>query len=160
MSAAWREMTMNLGELCTRPAVTCEPHFAASDLARLMRKHHVGDLVVVSTTSDGVRPLGMVTDRDLVMQVMAPGVDPQLVTAADLMSPSTAAFASETAYDAIWHMRRKGCRRLPVVDAHGCLVGVVTLDDLTRFLANEFVELGRLSQRQLDVESARLPALP
>lgn len=151
---------MNVGNICVPSVATCEQHYSASDIARLMRKHHVGDLVVVKTEDGQRRPLGMVTDRDLVMQVMAPGMDADVVTAADLMNPVACAFASESVYDAVWHMRRQSCRRLPVVDAQGGLVGVLALDDILRFLAAELGELGRLSQRQSELEGDRLPALP
>jgi signal-transduction protein with cAMP-binding, CBS, and nucleotidyltransferase domain len=151
---------MRIGELCTRSVVTCNAHCSAADIARLMRKQHVGDVVVVEPVEDGQRPLGVVTDRDLVLQVLAPGIDPSAAKATDLMSPAITALASEGVYDAIWHMRRKGCRRLPVVDAQGRLAGLVTLDDLTQFLATELVELGRVSLRQHELECARLPALP
>jgi signal-transduction protein with cAMP-binding, CBS, and nucleotidyltransferase domain len=151
---------MRIGELCARSVVTCEAHYSAADLARLMRKHHVGDVVVVESVEGGQRPLGIVTDRDLVLQVLAAGVDPATATASSLMSPSITALASEGVYDAIWHMRRKGCRRLPVVDAQGKLAGLVTLDDVTQFLATELTELGRISQRQQQLECARMPALP
>jgi signal-transduction protein with cAMP-binding, CBS, and nucleotidyltransferase domain len=151
---------MRLGELCTRSVVTCGPNDSAADLARLMRKHHVGDVVVVEAVEDAQRPLGVVTDRDLVMQVLATGADPATVTASTLMSPACNALGSESVYDAVWHMRRKGCRRLPVVDDHGRLLGLVTLDDLTRFLAQELTELGRISGQQSELEGARLAPVP
>lgn len=151
---------MRIGELCTRAVVTCNEHCSAADLARLMRKHHVGDVVVIEPVEGGDRPLGVVTDRDLVMQVLAAGIEPTVAKATDLMSPAITALASEGVYDAIWHMRRKACRRLPVVDPQGRLTGLVTLDDLTQFLATELAELGRVSLRQQELESARLPALP
>ena len=147
---------MNVGELCARQVVTCDPNASAWDVASLMRQHHVGDVVVAETADGGRRPVGIITDRDLVMQVMARRVEPERVTAADLMSPVVTALATEGVYDAIWHMRRQGCRRLPLVDASGALVGLATVDDLTQFLAEEFVELARVSPRQRQIESERL----
>jgi CBS domain-containing protein len=151
---------MQLGELCTRSVITCATQCSAADVARLMRQHHVGDLVVVEAVEGGQQPVGVVTDRDLVMQVLATGADPSTVSAADLMSPACTALSTEGVYDAVWHMRRKGCRRLPVVDSHNRLVGLLTLDDLTRFLAQELIDLSRIPQRQSELESARLTRVP
>ena len=86
---------------------------------------------------------------------MAKGVNPDLLRAGDLMSVDlVTAFESELVYDAIWHMRGKGIRRLPVVDAHNHLLGVLTADDVTEFLAEELTEVARIAPRQIKREEA------
>lgn len=150
---------MRIGELCSRSVTVCDAKDSAQALARLMREQHVGDVIVVDRTGGMRRPIGIVTDRDLVMQVMAPSVDANAVTAGDMMSPVHTAAESELAYDAVWAMRRKGCRRLPVVDAHGGLVGIISADDLTQFLAEELTELARVSPQQRRDERERLDAM-
>jgi CBS domain-containing protein len=133
---------MKLGEICTPTVAWCEARATAAQAARLMREKHVGDLVVVEDPEDGRVPLGVVTDRDLVVQVMAKGLDPDAVKVADLMrTPVVIADEAEDAAAAIARMRQHGVRRLPVTGSHGALRGVVTLDDLWGRLAAEAAAL-------------------
>lgn len=146
---------MHIGEICTRSVVTCRREASAMELAQLMRDHHVGDVIVVDEHEGVVTPVGVVTDRDLVIEVMAKGVNPDHLRAEDLVAVEiTTAFESELVYDAIWHMRGKGIRRLPVVDAHNHLVGVLTADDVTKFLADELTEVARIAPHQIKREQA------
>jgi CBS domain-containing protein len=148
---------MHVSEICTREVVTCARNCSAIELARLMRDRHVGDLIVVETREGKPMPVGIVTDRDLVVQVLARGVDPEMLSAADIMCADlTTALGSEAVYDAIWHMRSQGIRRLPIVDARGALLGVLTADDVTRFLAAELTEVSHIAPRQLKVEQQTL----
>ena len=146
---------MRIGEICSRSVVTCQRGASAFELARLMRDHHVGDVIVVDEAAGVVTPVGVVTDRDLVVEVMAKGVHPERLRAEDLIAVEiVTAFESELVYDAIWHMRGKGIRRLPVVNAHNHLVGVLTADDVTRFLAEELTEVTRIAAQQTKREEA------
>jgi signal-transduction protein with cAMP-binding, CBS, and nucleotidyltransferase domain len=147
---------MHIGEICTRSVVTCRRDASALELAQLMRDHHVGDVIVVDEHEGATTPVGVVTDRDLVIEVMAKGVDPDRVRAEDLVAVEVVtAFESELVYDAIWHMRGKGIRRLPVVNARNHLVGVLTADDVTKFLAQELTEVARIAPHQIKREEAR-----
>ena len=144
---------MRIGEICTRTVVTCGRTASALELAQLMRNHHVGDVIVVDAVEGGSTPVGIVTDRDLVVLVMAKGVDPELLSAGDMMTDElVTAPESEDVYDAIWHMRSQGVRRLPIVDAKSHLCGVLTSDDVTEFLAAEMVEMARIMPRQIRLE--------
>jgi CBS domain-containing protein len=100
-------------------------------------------------------PVGVVTDRDLVVEILAKGANPDLLRAGDLIANEiVTAFESELVYDAIWHMRGKGIRRLPVIDSHNHLLGVLTADDVTAFLAEELTEVARIAHRQIKREEA------
>ena len=146
---------MRIGEICTRSVVTCRRDASALELAKLMRDHHVGDVIVVDEHEGVVTPVGIVTDRDLVIKVLAKGVDPDGLRAEDVGAVEIeTAFESELVYDAIWHMRGKGIRRLPVVNAHNHLIGVLTTDDVTRFLAEELAEVARIAPQQIKREEA------
>jgi signal-transduction protein with cAMP-binding, CBS, and nucleotidyltransferase domain len=147
---------MGIADFCTREVVTCGRHTSALELARVMRERHVGDVVIVETVEGGVRPVGVVTDRDLVVQVLARGVEPAQCMAEDLMDEDVhTAVGSESTYDAIWHMRSQGIRRLPIVDAHNRLLGILTADDVTEFLAQELSALARIPLRQASREQRR-----
>jgi signal-transduction protein with cAMP-binding, CBS, and nucleotidyltransferase domain len=140
---------MYLSEICAHEVVTCARSAGVQELAQLMRDGHVGDVVVVDRGEAGAVPVGIVTDRDLVVRVLAKGLDIDAVTAGDLMGePLTTAFDSDGVYDAIAHMRSRGIRRLPVVDARGVLLGVVTMDDIAAHLAAELADMVRIVPAQ------------
>jgi CBS domain-containing protein len=151
---------MHISDLCSRDAITCTPQHSVAEAARLMRDHHVGDLIVVELREGRVTPVGIVTDRDIIVEVVSRSVDADSITAGDIMCTDlTTALSSEDVYDAIWHMRSRGIRRLPVVDVHGALVGVLTADDVTAFLAGELTELAHISPRQIKQEQVRRQAI-
>jgi len=135
--------------------VTCGRETSALELAQLMRDRHVGDVIVVDEHDGQMTPVGVVTDRDLVVEILAKGANPDLLRAGDLIANEiVTAFESELVYDAIWHMRGKGIRRLPVIDSHNHLLGVLTADDVTAFLAEELTEVARIAHRQIKREEA------
>jgi signal-transduction protein with cAMP-binding, CBS, and nucleotidyltransferase domain len=150
---------MHVGEICTRSVVTCSRGTSAREVAQLMSERHVGDVIVVDMQPDGSVPVGVVTDRDLAVSVIARGRDPDAVRAGELMNERlVTAVQTEGVYDAIWHMRSKGIRRLPVVDGHNRLLGVLTADDVTRFLADELSAVACIAPQQTQLEQARLRA--
>lgn len=152
---------MRIGELCTREVVYCERATGVVEVAQLMRSHHVGDLIVVDRCNGRLRPVGIVTDRDLVVEVLARRVDPDSVTAGDLMTTAlVTAQETEPVHDAIERMRARAVRRLPVVDDEGLLIGVLTADDVTELLAEELTEVARIGLRQLAVEKSARARLP
>lgn len=136
---------MPVSEICNREVVIVQPNDTALEAGKLMRQHHVGDVLVVEDRG-GIRvPVGVVTDRDLVVEIMAPGLDPAVITAGDIMSPELVTVKENTGvYEAIQYMRAKGVRRLPVVDDRGSLIGILTLDDLLELLTEELHALAML----------------
>jgi signal-transduction protein with cAMP-binding, CBS, and nucleotidyltransferase domain len=151
---------MRIDEICTREVITCSRRASAADIAQLMREHHVGTLVVTQPREDGQVPVGIITDRDLVVQVLARRVAPETVAAEDMMAEPRTLTVSDTVYDAIWQMRRHGIRRLPVVDERGTLRGIVTADDLVQYVAEELTQLARVSPLQRHGEEDRLVVSP
>ncbi|MDA8363807.1 MAG: CBS domain-containing protein [Gammaproteobacteria bacterium] len=140
---------MPIGEICNREVVFVGRDDTVQEAARLMRQHHVGDLVVAEDRG-GVRyPVGMLTDRDLVVEVLAAGVDIDTVSVGDIMSTDPAvARESDGIYDTIQRMRARAVRRIPVVGGHGELVGIVAVDDLLELLADEIMGLAALAGRE------------
>jgi CBS domain-containing protein len=117
--------------------------------ALLMRKHHVGDVVVVDDPDGERAPVGIVTDRDIVVSVIALGLDPVSLEVGDVMSDDLlTASEHDDPYQTIERMRLRGIRRVPVVADSGSLVGIVSADDLLLFLAEEMEELSRISPHQ------------
>lgn len=139
---------MRIGDICTSDTICCTRDETVQGAAMLMRRHHVGDLVVVDTGGGNV-PLGILTDRDIVLAVIAPGLDPASLLAGDIMSDDLlTASESDDVYETIEHMRLRGIRRVPVVDGQGNLSGIVSADDLLEFLAEEISELSRIGSWQ------------
>ncbi|HRH81481.1 MAG TPA: CBS domain-containing protein [Thiobacillaceae bacterium] len=140
---------MTISELCNREVVFAEPTLSIADTARLMREHHVGDVIVAERVGHHARPLGIVTDRDIVVEVVAAGLAPESLTAGDVMGPELAVVReNEGVFETLRYMRVKAVRRMPVVDRDGWLLGIVTLDDLMELLAEEMGELARLISRE------------
>ena len=133
---------MPISEICNREVVIVQPDDTALEAARLMRQHHVGDVVVVEDKG-GVRiPVGVVTDRDLVVEIMAPELDPATITVGDIMVPGLATVKEDTGmFEAIEYMRARGVRRLPVVNDGGALLDILPLDDLLELLSEELLAL-------------------
>lgn len=130
--------TLNAGEICSRIVVVAERDTPLPAAARRMREQHVGCLVVVDETGSGRRVVGMLTDRDIVTAVMAQALDPSALRVEDVMSADVVTAREADAFaELLAMMRRKGVRRLPVIDPQGVLVGLVTLDDLLEILAEQ-----------------------
>ena len=136
---------MPISKICNREVIIMQRNDTVLEAARLMRQHHVGDVVVVEDRG-GVRvPVGIVTDRDLVVEIMAPELDQEVITVGDIMVSELATMKENTGvFEAIQYMRAKGVRRLPVVNHSAGLIGILTLDDLLELLAEELLELARL----------------
>ena len=150
---------MPVGEICNREVVVAERTTTIVEAARLMRRYHVGDLVVVDEVQDRRVPVGMVTDRDLVVDVIAREQPFASCTVRAVMS-ATLVCVPETAgvIEAIQLMRSHGVRRVPVVDAGGALVGILAADDLLDLLAEELSALARIAPRGQEREvRSRLP---
>jgi CBS domain-containing protein len=145
---------MRIKEICSRVVVVAEPGTDLRKAARLMRDHHVGALVVVDGSDGHRRPIGIVTDRDIVVEVVAATeVSPEKLTVGDVMS-SDLVVASEDVgvFEAVDLMQDRGTRRLPVVDGDGHLVGIITLDDVLRMVAGELTALAIAAQRSFSRE--------
>jgi CBS domain-containing protein len=129
---------MLVAETCTTDVVCCLPQTSVFEAARLMREKHVGDVVVVSDPEGERAPIGVVTDRDLAIEVLGRSRDAATTTLASLVrTPVVVARDSEDTRAVIERMHAHGVRRVPVVDARGALRGIVTLDDLLKTLLSD-----------------------
>lgn len=148
--------TMPIGEFCNRQVVIASAAMTTMEAARLMREHHVGSIVVVEERDGRRSPAGIVTDRDIVIEVLAAGLDPDAVRVGEIMADGLLlARDADGVFETLQRMREKGVRRVPVVDRSGVLVGLVALDDLVALLAEEMGELARLVANE-QVRESRL----
>jgi len=145
---------MPISEICNREVVYAQRDNSTLEAAKLMRQHHVGDLVVVDD-NEGVKvPVGIITDRDLVVEIMAPELDASAITVGDIMTPDLAVVKEDAGlYESIQYMRAIGVRRLPVVNNSGGLVGILTLDDMLELLAEEMSTLAKLVKHEQKKET-------
>jgi CBS domain-containing protein len=123
-----------LGKVSTKPVVTASATMTVAEAARAMRMKNVGTLVVVNAG----RPIGVLTDRDIVVDVVAHGRDADSVRVSEVMRKKPVVIgANEGILDAAQKFAKTGVRRLPVVTRDGKLVGIITMDDLLMLLGNE-----------------------
>lgn len=134
-------MMTRLKDFATSVVAVVEPETPALLVAQLMRKHHIGALVVVDA-QEKTRPIGIVTDRDLVLELVAEELDPTVFTAGDIMSVDLVLANPEMdAMEAVQLMRTHRLRRLVIADDEGRLAGIVSLEDVLEPMARELAEL-------------------
>jgi len=144
------------GQICRREAVYATRETTLQDTAKLMRHHHVGTIVVIDSTNGKRTPIGMVTDRDIVMVANAVDLDPNVITVGDIMALELVTVREyEGLLETAEIMRYKRVRQLPVVDREDQLVGIIAMDDLLEALAEQMTEMvqimseGRRRETQL-----------
>lgn len=143
---------MSVGRICQREVDLASVDENVSRAAERMHQRTVGSLVVLN---DEREPVGIVTDRDLTIRVLAPGRDPFTTTVGDVMTKFPETVREDTPIEhALTLMRRGSFRRLPVVDHNGQLAGLVTLDDIMMLLSEELGSVGRLLESETPQSAA------
>jgi CBS domain-containing protein len=145
---------MAISEFCNRDVICATREMTVTEAAKLMRQHHIGDVIIVET-HDGKRiPVGIVTDRDIVVEVIAAGNDPRLLKLGDLRLAPLVTVGENASYaETVSRMSAEGVRRMPVVGADGALAGIITLDDMLWQLAAPLAALAGLSGRGRELET-------
>ncbi|MGA7540051.1 MAG: TSUP family transporter [Steroidobacteraceae bacterium] len=152
---------MDIGKICNRNVITVGEVGELTLAAQLMREKHIGYLVVVKPSEEGsVTPIGVITDRDIVVAVVAREIDPRSLTVGNVMTRQPAVVDEATSVStALQLMRRIGVRRLPVIGRGGVLVGVLSLDDVLDTLAGEMTDVAGSIRHERKMEDALLPPL-
>ena len=144
---------MSAGEYCNRDVVIIDRRESLREAINLMRDQHVGDVVVVDRQKERAVPLGILTDRDIVVEIMARDVDIDSVNVSDVMSYELVTVQEDTKLlDAIKTMRNKGVRRLPVLNQQGGLEGILTTDDILELIAEQLTDIVTLVAREINHE--------
>jgi CBS domain-containing protein len=140
---------MSVGTLCVREVVTATRDATITEVAAIMRAQHVGSVVVVEEMESRQVPVGIVTDRDIVVEAVATSLDADTITSGDIMTPSPLIVKEEDdASDTVQIMCLHGVRRAPVISAAGSLIGVLSVNDLLVKYAEDMGVLSTLSARQ------------
>lgn len=149
---------MTAGEYCNREVTVVEPHIPVTEAAALMRQHHVGNLVVVETQGEKTRPIGIITDRDIVIEVVAQEIDADTLVVKDVMSTDPVNVLEHTSLlDTLDLMKNKGVRRVLVVDDEGGLQGLLSADDAIELIAEQVNDLCRLINNEIKRERDQHP---
>lgn len=148
---------MSAGEYCNRDVVVIERTESVREAINLMRNNHVGDVVVVEMRENASIPVGILTDRDIVVEILAEDVDLDAVNVGDVMSYQLVTVTEEIKLlDAIKLMRMNGVRRLPVVNESGELQGILSVDDLLELVVEQLSDIvGVVSKEITNEEKSR-----
>ena len=148
-----KDSLMSVGRICSREVDLAEPQESAHQAAGRMHSRMVGTLVVLDEEN---RPIGILTDRDLAVRVVAEGRSPTETTVEQVMTPDPHKLSEHAPIEeALGVMRAGRVRRLPVVDHEGALVGLLSLDDVLGLLAEEFRDIGQLLEEESPESLAR-----
>jgi len=145
----WMGKMKSLNDICNRDVVCVKKIESLSHAAQLMREHHVGELIVTERVDDKAVPIGILTDRDIVIEVLAKDIEPISVSLEDVMSRFLeTADESDTVDEVIDKMFRAGVRRIPIVNPKVGLVGIVRIEDLIQSMANQLTNMARILYKE------------
>jgi len=150
----------SIGDICQRNVVTIREYEDLTAAAQRMREEHVGYLVVAEpqVLDQTLKPVGVITDRDIVIAVVAKEVDPRTLKVGDVMTRQPVVASEDSSVSAaLQEMRRIGVRRLPVIGRRGELLGVVSIDDLLETFAEELANIAGLIRNERRFERAFRP---
>jgi CBS domain-containing protein len=147
---------MQAAELCSRQVVTASRDMSIPDAARLMRDKHVGSLVITDTKEGRVMPVGILTDRDIVIEIISRDISLNEVTVGDIMTYALLKVTEdENIFAVAQRMRARGVRRVPVISRLGELIGIIAADDILELLSEELSLLSRITTREAEQEKAK-----
>jgi len=149
---------MRVGDICNREVVVIDEERSIKEAAMVMREYHVGDVLIVREQYGKQTPVGILTDRDIALGIVANGTDPESVSVGDAMSSDLTTVSED---DDLMHvievMREHGIRRVPVTDPEETLVGILTVDDVLDLLSEILIDLAHLVDRQRRRETTERP---
>ena len=149
---------METSKLISKKVITVKKNESVQDAAKLMRKHHIGDVVVLDPKSNA--PIGMLTDRDIVLATIALNVPYEGVTVGDIMTEKLVTVGQNAdIHEIIRLMKVHGVKRIPVVGAKKNLLGIISRDNVMKYLGDEFSSIGDTYQRQRSKEKERRPQI-
>jgi CBS domain-containing protein len=151
---------MSVGRICTRYVDLADAEETIQAAAQRLHERKVGTLVILDRAN---KPIGILTDRDLVIRAVAQGKDPRQTHVGDVMTRNPTTISDATPIEQALSLMRSGSfRRLPVTGRDGALIGLVGLDDILSLLAEEFTEVGALVEKQMPAgtDATRLRGRP
>jgi CBS domain-containing protein len=142
---------MSIKDICGRQVVTTTKDASVNEVAKLMKKHNVGNVVVIDNQVITNKPVGILTDRDIAMKIVAEDVDARQISAGDIMAENLLLLhGDQSINEALDMMCAKGVRRAPISDDTHKVIGIASIDDLFIMLAEEMGSLSKLIRKQVD----------
>ena len=136
---------MSLGNMCRREIICVNLGTTVREAVKLMEEKNVGCVIVIGSD----KPVGMLTDRDILLRVMSKGLDPQRTTVENVMSKNIVALREDMGlFEALEQVKGKSMRRFPIVDGNGALKGIMTLDDIIFLLGKEMADVSSIIERE------------
>ena len=149
---------MRVGDYCNREVVVVEQDESITEAAKIMREYHVGDVVIVRTENGRQIPVGIMTDRDIALEIVAKSADPGALSIGDAMTYDlTTVNEDDDLMHVIEIMRDRSIRRVPVVNIDEALVGIITVDDLLDLMSEVFIDIVHLVHGQARREAKTRP---
>ena len=146
---------MNAGSVCKRAVTTVAPTDDLVAAAHIMREKHVGYLIVAEARGQDRRIVGVLTDRDIVVAVLAREVDARALKVGDVMTRDPLLIDEAQSIEVVLrHMREAGVRRVPVVDRLGALTGVLSIDDVLERVADQLINIAGSIRNEQRMERA------
>lgn len=148
---------MEIDRICNNEVITATKDTSVFECAQLMREHHIGDVIITEETSEGRTPKGILTDRDIVVSLVAEGATDLRETPAKEAMTETIIVAKQKddVYEVLQNMEVNGIRRVPIVDDDNSVTGILSFDDLVGFFSDEFSRLADLLNREIETETER-----
>ena len=144
---------MTVGKYCERELEPLSRDASLQEAALMMRSHHVGEVIVVDKLDGKNIPVGVVTDRDLVIEIMALAVDVEQISVGNIMSLELITVRHDYSLsDTLDIMQRHGVRRLPVVDNSGALLGIINIEVTLKVLCQDLSKMLTLFNNERDNE--------
>lgn len=142
---------MSLANLSRREVVSIKRDATVLEAAKIMEEMNVGSVVIV----DDEQPLGILTDRDIIIRVISKSLDPSTTPVNEVMTSEVVFLREQMGlYEALEQMKASGIRRLPVINVKGNLSGIITMDDIISLLGKEISDIAAI----IDKEGPNLPA--
>lgn len=138
---------MPIEELAKCKVIVGSVDMTIFEIAKLMKDFNIGDVIIMGNKKE---PIGIITDRDITIKIVANDVNPKEIVAADIMSTDMLILKNyQAVQESLEMMCAKGVRRAPIVNSENILVGVVSADDLALLISDEMSSYGKLIQKQL-----------
>ena len=136
---------MSLGNLCRREVVVVNQGTPIKEAVKFMEEKNIGSVIVVG----GGKPVGIATDRDILLRVVNKGLDPEKSSVDEVMTKEIVTLKEGMGlFEALEQVKGKGIRRFPIVDARGNLKGIMTLDDIIYLLGKEMADVASIIERE------------
>lgn len=140
---------MTIGKIGKHKVIVASVDCTILEVAKLMKKHNVGDIVIVESKNE---PIGIITDRDIIIKMVADEVNPKDMTASDIMSNDLLVLKEyQSIQEALDMMCAKGVRRAPIINEANTLTGIVSADDLALLISDEMESYGKMIRKQLSL---------